>query len=373
MITEPRAQNPARPAGDREPLTRRIALPAAAVGAAGIATAGLLGMLLPHIDPFGTGMPGMLGFVGEHASTVETAIGILALLVVGLHRAMPRALAQVAAGLLGLAAAISLPGSAIAGAGYLLALIVVVALPVLLIALSLRHPAVGVPLLALLVGGLAAGELTGAFPVSAFLGVFAGGIAGVWLTLLATASHTLAGLALLALAVPVPGTRVADAVRRARVPVTVVAALCALPYVVARASWLTPWPLLGPGREVLDAQPGTIVTGLLLGTAMLVGGVLTLGLILRWGERFPRWVPGVGGRPVPVPLAVVPALLVAVLFAVGGPGLAGLGSAAQQVGAPAIEAVTMLLVFPFWLWGPLLAVAAWGYALHRRETARPRP
>ncbi len=26
----------------------------------------------------------------------------------------------------------------------------------------------------------------------------------------------------------------------------------------------------------------------------------------------------------------------------------------------------MALVFPFWLWGPMLALAVWGYVAHRR-------
>ncbi|GEK79249.1 hypothetical protein [Agrococcus baldri] len=364
MITEPRQGH--RPA---EPLARRIALPAAAVGAAAVAITGLLGMLLPHLAPFTGEMPGVLGFVGERATLVEACIGIAALVLVALHRSLPSGIGRPLAGVLGAAAAITMPGSSIAGAGYLLALLVLVAVPILLVVLSFRRPAAGVPLLALLVAGLAAGELTGAFAVSRFLGVFVDGMGDAWLALLATAAHTLAGLALLALAVPGPSSRAADAVRRARVPVTIAAAACAAPYIVARASWLTPWPLFGPSREMLDSTPATLVTGLLLGTAMLVGALLTLGLILPWGERFPAWVPGVGGRPVPVPLAVVPALLVAVLFTVGGIGLMGLGGAAQEVGAPAFQQLTMAAMLPFWLWGPLLAIATWGYAMHRREPA----
>ena len=34
-----------------------------------------------------------------------------------------------------------------------------------------------------------------------------------------------------------------------------------------------------------------------------------------------------------------------------------------------INRLTMWLVLPFWLWGPLLALATWGYAVHRREIA----
>ena len=186
------------------------------------------------------------------------------------------------------------------------------------------------------------------------------------------AAHVVAAVGMLALVAPTPESglarRLTDAVRRARVPVTLLAAACGLPYLIARASWLTPWPLFGPTREMLDRDPATMVTGLLLGSAMLASSLLTLGLILPWGERFPRWAPGVGGRPVPVRLAVVPALLVAVLFTVGGIAMLDLGAAMEGSGG-SINRLTMWLVLPFWLWGPLLALATWGYAVHRREIA----
>ena len=378
MVTDTHPKNPrnalTRAAHDpRRTRILRAARPAAAAGALAIVAAGAVGVLLPELSPFGGEMPGLLGLFGAQASLVEAGIGVAALLVALLLGVLPRGLDRAAAGAVGVAAAITLPGAAIAGAGYLLALTVLVAVPVLLVVLSFRRPAVGIPLLAAVAAGLVAGELTGAFPVSGFLGVFLGGIGGAWLSLLVTFAHTFTGLALLALAVPESGTRTADAVRRVRVPVTIAAAACALPYVVARVSWLTPWPLVGPTREQLDSTPETFVTGLLLGTAMLVGAVLTLGLLLPWGSRFPRWVPRVGGLPVPVPLAVVPALLVALLFTVGGIAILDLGAAMEETGA-SVSRLTMFLVLPFWLWGPLLALAAWGYALHRRAgTAGARP
>lgn len=361
MITEPRTAS--------LPTLRRLAEPAAVLGAVGIAAAGAVGVVAPSLSPLAGDMPGLLGFLGAAAPVAELVIGVVALVAALLQRALPHAAAAALAGALGAAAAASMPGSAVAVAGYVLALAVLVIAPILLVLLALRRPALGVPLTGLLALGVAAGELTGGFALSRFLDVFIAGVGGAWLAIVATAAHSLAGLALLALAAPAPGSRSADAVRRARVPVTIAAAACALPYLVARASWLTPWPLLGPSREVLDSSPATLVTGLLLGIAMLVGALLTLGLILPWGERFPRWLPRVGGRPVPVPLAVAPALLVAVLFTVGGVGLLGIGASAQETGAPVVDALTMALVLPFWLWGPLLALAAWGYALHRRRPA----
>ncbi|WP_153393736.1 hypothetical protein [Ornithinicoccus halotolerans] len=150
-------------------------------------------------------------------------------------------------------------------------------------------------------------------------------------------------------------------VHRHRRGLTVAAALAPAPYVLARLSWLTPWPLLAPrGGHTLE----TVAMGTLLGAAAVVGAVLTLGLVQRWGERFPRWVPVLGARAVPVALAVVPGAFVAVaLCAAAVPmplafaqtdGRLGLGS---------------MVLLPFWAWGPLLALAVCGYALHRRAMA----
>jgi len=155
-------------------------------------------------------------------------------------------------------------------------------------------------------------------------------------------------------------------VRRHRFALTAAAALCAAPYVIARATWLTPWPLFAPTAEVLHAQPAVRLTGLLLGLGMLAGAVLTSGLVLRWGERFPRWMAGLGGRMVPVAFAVLPASLVAVLFTVGGVEMLVTGAQNQSTIAGAVE---MALMLPFWLWGPLLGLATWGYAMHRRGQA----
>lgn len=150
-------------------------------------------------------------------------------------------------------------------------------------------------------------------------------------------------------------------VHRHRRGLTVAAALAPAPYVLARLSWLTPWPLLAPRG---GHTPETVAMGTLLGAAAVVGAVLTLGLVQRWGERFPRWVPVLGARAVPVALAVVPGAFVAVaLCAAAVPmplafaqtdGRLGLGS---------------MVLLPFWAWGPLLALAVCGYALHRRAMA----
>jgi hypothetical protein len=92
--------------------------------------------------------------------------------------------------------------------------------------------------------------------------------------------------------------------------------------------------------------------------------VLTTGLVGSWGEVWPRWLPVLWRRPVPVAAAVVPGTLVATLFTV----------AAIPFSVMAITGGTpeMLLYFPFPVWGPALGAAVLAYALRRRgDMARP--
>lgn len=156
--------------------------------------------------------------------------------------------------------------------------------------------------------------------------------------------------------------------------VTIAASLGALPYGVTRLSWLTPWPLGGldpeTGRIELVMQTTEIVDlpevrlqGVMIGLSAVLAMILTLGLISRWGEVFPRWVPIVGGREVPVNLAVVPGAFGALVLCVSGPGL--VVNAVES--GYAMDAFLMLLTFPTPVWGPLLAAAV--YAYWRRRTA----
>jgi hypothetical protein len=162
-------------------------------------------------------------------------------------------------------------------------------------------------------------------------------------------------------------------VQRHRRGLTIIAALGPLPYALIRATWLTPWPQLTTG-EALD--PEMRLWGLLLGGAAVLGSILTVGLIRPWGEVFPRWMPWLGGRVVPVAAAVVPGGLVAgVLCASAIPmvqlTLAPLAGTVMS-GLPLLQQLGALLIFPFWAWGPALALAVWGYALARRDPSAPQ-
>ncbi|MCW4355049.1 hypothetical protein ONR57_17225 [Hoyosella sp. YIM 151337] len=66
-----------------------------------------------------------------------------------------------------------------------------------------------------------------------------------------------------------------------------------------------------PGFRHPEFTAEVTSAGVGLAGASIIGAVLTLGLFQHWGERFPRWVPRIGGRSVPINLAVIPALVVA--------------------------------------------------------------
>jgi len=147
-------------------------------------------------------------------------------------------------------------------------------------------------------------------------------------------------------------------------------------YAFTRYAWALGFPL-GMSEEHLrrGQESGIWISGLFLATFMLVGPVLTLGLVQRWGEVFPRWMIGLAGRRVPIALAVVPASLVSVLLAVGGiviwSDLNRMAAAVASGGAKGIGIIEEIffqvgptLLFP--VWGIALAVATLAYYYRRR-------
>lgn len=359
---------------------RKVLFLIAVVGAAAAAIVALLRLVAPTEVPLLAELsPGLLGrLAGEWFELVVGLGGSLAALAAALlAQAIPAGAtpARTATGVRSatlLAAAVvamATPGGVIAVAGYLFAVAVLGGLVVLAVLLVLRRPAIGIPVIA----ALAAVSLWVGFALDGFalLGRILASVAGVAPTALVALAHLGAAAALVAWLILTGTTgasrgEIAAWVRRHRVVLTAAAALCAAPYVVARATWLTPWPLFAPDPEVLESQPAMRLTGLMLGLGMLAGAVLTTGLVLRWGERFPRWMAGSGGRMVPVAFAVLPATLVAVLFTIGGVEVLITAAYTQSTVASAVE---MALMLPFWLWGPLLGLATWGYAMHRRGQA----
>ncbi|MCB5178027.1 hypothetical protein [Streptomyces antimicrobicus] len=90
-------------------------------------------------------------------------------------------------------------------------------------------------------------------------------------------------------------------------------------------------------------------------------GLLALGLVQRWGEIVPHWVPWLGGRRIPPPVALVPAALGAVALI----GITALGALnwndvmAADPDSPSEGFGYWLFTLsyaPLLLWGPLLAI-----------------
>jgi hypothetical protein len=148
-------------------------------------------------------------------------------------------------------------------------------------------------------------------------------------------------------------------------------------YAFTRYAWVMGFPL-GMNEEQFrySQENGLLISGALsLGTFVLVGAVLMLGLIQRWGEVFPRWTIGLAGRRVPIALAIVPASLASVLLIVGGIGiwsdLPQMLATLVTAGADDVEIIGAVifelgptLLFP--VWGIALAVATLGYYYRRR-------
>jgi hypothetical protein len=144
---------------------------------------------------------------------------------------------------------------------------------------------------------------------------------------------------------------------------TAVAVVAPLPYAATRLAWAIGIPL-GASAEVLGAArtgDSWFPAGALASVA-IGGALLTLGLVQRWGEVFPRVLPIVGGRRVRPAIAILPASVVAVLvFA------AGLGVLRAEIEAGFRDWSTMSLVGLVWpLWGLALGTATLAYHYRRR-------
>ncbi|MDQ7809350.1 hypothetical protein Q5425_36965 [Amycolatopsis sp. A133] len=130
-----------------------------------------------------------------------------------------------------------------------------------------------------------------------------------------------------------------------------------------------------PGFDMFGFGEPILWAGLGLAVSAAAGAWLTSGLIRPWGEVFPRWIPVLRGRRVPIRLAVVPGLVVAVMVATTAKDLlltfATSDSALTAVTDWPLVTLPMLL-WPLWAFA--LAMAAAAYGLRRRlSEAEPAP
>lgn len=102
-------------------------------------------------------------------------------------------------------------------------------------------------------------------------------------------------------------------VRKAQL-ITYIAALAPIPYAITRFAWAMNIPLgvdTNFPEEFSRINSAARLTEWVFGFLCVGGSILTLGLIQKWGEVFPRWFPLIGGKRVPISLAVIPAFIVA--------------------------------------------------------------
>jgi hypothetical protein len=161
----------------------------------------------------------------------------------------------------------------------------------------------------------------------------------------------------------------AGAARRWGTPLTLAAAAIPAAYGATRFAWAAGIPLgISPEFLAMMQETGMVYAGLGLASMALLGTLLTLGLIQRWGSVFPRWIPWLGGRRVPILLAVIPAGLVSAVVVPAGATYLRIFTSGISTGIPfdavnwATGAPTLLWV----VWGPLLAAATLAYYLKRR-------
>ncbi|MFI0774787.1 hypothetical protein [Streptomyces sp. NPDC021212] len=96
---------------------------------------------------------------------------------------------------------------------------------------------------------------------------------------------------------------------------------------------------------------------------------LTLGLVRPWGEVWPRWIPYLGGRPVPVPAAVIPAAFGALACSTYGVAFVWTTLHAHMDITPWGNWLLTAAYLPLVAWGPLLGAVTLHYYRRRRHGA----
>lgn len=177
---------------------------------------------------------------------------------------------------------------------------------------------------------------------------------------------------------PVPGVPHWARVAACAVPLTVLPAslwriaACTFHLPIARG--------LGDAGDTPSGLPGVPIElyAVLLSVVSELVAFTAVGLVSTWGEVFPRWVPGLGGRRVPVPVAVLPAGLGAAVLTVLWTWVAvGVALGVQVDGSP--RTGTTVVAFDDWqgvlaavayapllAWGPLLGAVTISYWRRRR-------
>ena len=102
----------------------------------------------------------------------------------------------------------------------------------------------------------------------------------------------------------------------------------------------------------------------------LILASMTLGLVQKWGQKLPAWVPFMGQKNVPTKLAVGTAVIgalaviaICVYCAMNWHRIVGFAGMPTPLGYAIVTAAYV----PMLAWGPLVLVAAYGYWRRRRK------
>ncbi|MET9554448.1 hypothetical protein [Streptomyces sp. NPDC006645] len=158
------------------------------------------------------------------------------------------------------------------------------------------------------------------------------------------------------------------------------------------AAYAVPFTVLPAGvrriRAAFDEGLGPVERAYLIFLTVLseVLAFTALGLVARWGEVFPQWIPFLRGRRIPTVAAVVPAavgatiliLLFTLLFTVSEVRGTTIRGDDLPADSPSLATGWELGWYyacyaPLTLWGPLLAVLTVAYWRRRRRAAGNLP
>lgn len=148
--------------------------------------------------------------------------------------------------------------------------------------------------------------------------------------------------------------------------VTYLAVLMALPYGIIRWAWALGIPL-GTNDSSMVGNEDNVLAEAILGGLCIGGGILTLGLIKRWGLIFPRWCFYLAGKQIPIWFVMVPAVLMSAIITITGLKLSPQIILMIVNGSITYENWGQFVPFLFWLpWGITLGIAILAYYLKRR-------